>query len=271
MISDVPMSAEKYLVDLECSMLEQSRIDPNRPQSDGWGIGYYEHDLPRVVKSERPVNSEVERFRSAALTARSRIVVSHVRAASNPRGLPRERLISPENSQPFHYGRFLFAHNGTVNLPDEVADLLGDYRAMIRGINDSEIYFWFLVKELAAGRNLSLALINFEDTLRELWNKYSSRHPDKRGPYVGLNVIFADGKRLYAYCRYSKEDERFTSICLRDRPVFQMCYLPGTPFIVASEALTRNGGWLPVKNGQLLVAEARGGAVGHVIEDLRVA
>lgn len=269
MISNVPTSAEKYLVDVECSMLEQSRIDPKRLQSDGWGIGYYAHDLPRVVKSEKPVYSEAERFRSVALAAKSRIVVSHVRAASNPLGLPRERLISPENSQPFHHGRFLFAHNGTVNLPDEVAELLGDYRSMIKGINDSEIYFWFLVKELEAGRNISVALIDFEDTLRELWDKYSSRHPDKKRPYVGLNAIFSDGRKLYAYCRYSEEDERSTSICLRDRPVFQMCYLPGTPFIVASEALTRNGGWSPVKNGQLLMAEAKGGAIDHVIEDLR--
>jgi len=269
MISNVPTKAAMYLVDVECSMLVQSMIDPNRLQSDGWGIGYYTHDLPIVVKSEKPIHSEAERFRSIALAATSRIVISHIRAASNPRGLPRERLISPENSQPFHHGRFIFAHNGTVNLPDEVSELLGDYRVMIKGINDSEIYFWFLVKELEAGRNVSAALLDFEDALLELWDKYSSRHPDKKRPYVGLNAIFSDGRRLYAYCRYDKEDERSTSICLRDRPVFQMCYLAGTPFIVASEALTRNGGWLPIKNGQLLMAEPKDGTIGHVIEDLR--
>jgi len=269
MISNVPSNAAKYLVDVECSMLVQSRIDPNRLQSDGWGIGYYEHGLPHVVKSERPVHSEAERYRSVALAARSRIVLSHIRAASNPRGLPRERLISPENSQPFRHGRFLFAHNGTVNLPDEVAELLGDYGAMVKGINDSEIYFWFLIKELEAGRNASVALLNFEDALRGLWDECSSLHPEKKRPYVGLNAIFSDGTRLYAYCRYAKEDEGSTSICLRDRPVFQMCYLPGTPFIVASEALTRNAGWLPIGNGQLLMAEAKDGTVDYVIEDLR--
>jgi len=268
MISNAPTNAAKYLVDVECSMLVQSRIDPDRLQRDGWGIGYYAHDLPSVVKSEKPVHSEAERYRSVSLAASSRIVISHIRAASNPRGLPRERLISPENSQPFQHGRFLFAHNGTVNLPDEVAELLGDYKAMVKGINDSEIYFWFLVKELEAGRNISAALLDFEDTLRDLWDKCSSRHPDKKRPYVGLNVIFSDGRRLYAYCRYAKEDERSTSICIRDRPVFQMCYLPGIPLVIASEALTRNDGWLPIKNGQLLRAEAKDGTVDYVIEDL---
>jgi predicted glutamine amidotransferase len=266
-ISDTPLSAENYLVDAECSILVQSRIDSSRLQGDGWGIGYYSENKSAVIKSEKPVHSEVGKLRSAALKARSRIIIAHIRAASNPRGLPRERLISPENSQPFNHGRFLFAHNGTINIPDEVAELLGDYRAMVRGINDSEIYFWYLVKQLEAGNEISTALIDFEDTLQDLWGMYSVRHPDKKRPYVGLNAIISDGEKLYAYCRYSKEDERSPSICLRDQPAFQMCYSPGAPLVVASEKITRDG-WLPLRNGQLLIAEQKGTTLEHRVEDL---
>lgn len=268
-ISSSPMSAERYLVDTECSILEQSRSDPERLQSDGWGIGYYEDDLSYVVKSEKPVYSEVGRFRTVASGARSRIVIAHVRAASNPRGLPKERLISQVNSQPFRYGRFLFAHNGTVNLPDEASEHLGYYRTMIEGINDSEIYFWFLVKELEAGGGVPDALVNFENELQELWDVCSYKHPDKKRPYVGLNAIFADGQKLYAYCRYSKEDVGSPSICLRDQPVFQMCYCPGEPFIIASEKLTKGDEWLLMTSGQLLTAEVKDGLVVHRIESLK--
>jgi predicted glutamine amidotransferase len=268
-LSSQPVGAANYLVDAECSLLEQSRIDPKRLQSDGWGVGYYVDGRSQVVKSEKPVYSEVERFRSVASNTKSRIIIAHVRAASNPRGLPKEQLISPVNSQPFSHGRFLFAHNGTINLPDEIAQRLGDYRLMIEGINDSEVYFWFLVKELEAGGNVPDALVNFENELQGLWAEYSCKHPDKKRPYVGLNAVLADGQRLYAYCRYSEEDRRSPSLCLKDQPVFQMCYRPGEPFLIASERLTKSDEWLSLTSGQLLTAEAKDGLIVHRVESLR--
>jgi glutamine amidotransferase len=268
MISSEVSSAERYLVEVECSLLRQSCKDSKRLQSDGWGIGYYIDDLAYTIKSEKPIYSEVEKYRSIAFQTRSKIILAHIRRASNPKGLPREKLISIENSQPFSYRNILFSHNGTINIPDEISELLGEYKQMIKGVNDSEIYFWFLVKSLEEGKNVPTTLKNFEDMLQNLWLKHSQKHPDKRRPYVGLNIIMSDGKKLYAYCRYSEEDDISRSICFQDQPVFQMCYLRGNPIVVASEKMTKEDDWLLLENGQLLIAEVEGSIVRDRIEKI---
>ncbi|MGQ9514284.1 MAG: class II glutamine amidotransferase [Thermoproteota archaeon] len=266
MISSEATSAERYLVEVECSLLRQSNKDSKRLQSDGWGIGYYIDRSAYTVRSERPVYSDVDRYRSVVFQTRSRIIVAHIRKVSNPKGLPRDILLSITNSQPFSYGNILFAHNGTINIPDEVAQHLGKYRRMIKGVNDSEIYFWFLVRSLEGGERVPVALKNFEETLQKLWLEHSHKHPDKKRPYVGLNIVMSDGEKLYAYCRYSEEDDSSRSICFRDQPVFKMCYLRGNPLVVASEKMTKEDEWIFLESGQLLMAEVEGSTVRDRVE-----
>lgn len=82
-----------------------------------------------------------------------------------PRGLPSEMLIGLENTQPFSWGRYVFAHNGTLYVPDEAAILLGDYRRLVRGANDSEVYFALLVKETEENGDVVEALRAIEEAL----------------------------------------------------------------------------------------------------------
>lgn len=145
-------NARKHLLEDPCSVYVQSKVDPSRLQSDGWGIGFYIDGVPKVIRSEKPVYTEYEKFASAVQIASSRAVLAHVRRASNPRGLPREQLISIENSQPFSYKKYIFVHNGTISIPDEVAKRLGEWKGRLRGLNDSEVYFWYVVKEMTNGR-----------------------------------------------------------------------------------------------------------------------
>jgi len=119
-------NANKYLLEDPCSLYAQSKKDPKRLQGDGWGIGFYKNEDPILIKSEKPIYMDYEDFSSAVQQARSRIIIAHIRRASNPRGLPREKIISKENSQPFMYGKYIFAHNGTITIPDEVAETLGE-------------------------------------------------------------------------------------------------------------------------------------------------
>ena len=100
MLSVDALNAEKYLVEDECSLFAQSKADPKRLQGDGWGIGYYVNDAPVLVKSPKPVYTEFDRFVSVVKGVTSKLIVAHIRSASNPKGLPREKIISIENSQP---------------------------------------------------------------------------------------------------------------------------------------------------------------------------
>jgi len=255
-------SAGKYLLEDPCSLFVQSNSSPNRLQGDGWGIGYYSKGATQIIRSEKPVYDEGETYASAVRNACSRIVLAHVRRASNPRGLPRERMIGVENSQPFGYNGYLFAHNGTITIPDELAETLGDWRKNIKGQNDSEVYFWYIVKQTAGGASFSVAIEKLRETLSELWTKSREKHRDKTRPYIGLNALFTDGEKLYAYCKYDKEDEAARSLCLADQPVFQMCYLLSpSRLIVSSEKTNREDKWRPLESGRLLTGWLEGNKV----------
>lgn len=261
MLSAKTTNTSRYLLDDPCSIYAQSNVDPNRRQGDGWGIGFYMDNIPKAIKSEKPVYVEHEKFASAVQAANSRIVIAHVRRASNPRGLPRERLISVENSQPFSHDRYVFVHNGTIRIPDEVADCLGEWKSMIKGVNDSEVYFWYITRHMVECATFPEAMRRFQDDLSVLWQSAKKKSTYDR-PYVGLNVLFSDGKALHAYCKYDREDESEVSICLKDEPVLQMSYLSDpTRLIVASEKTNHEEKWRALKSGELLTGQTVGGNI----------
>jgi predicted glutamine amidotransferase len=263
MISVKPSNASKYLMDDPCSLYAQSKADPRRPQGDGWGVGFYINGSLKTIKSEKSIFEEHERFRSTVENINSNIIVAHIRRASNPRGLPREKLLSIENSQPFSYKNYVFAHNGVINLPDEMAALLGDWQLNIRGLNDSEIYFWYIMKEIFQGRSVLEALRNFQRDLFRVWLENRDKHPDKERPFIGLNIIFSDGEKLYAYCKYDeKKDGRASSLCYGDQPAMQMTYIHSPEkLVVSSEKTNLEENWQPLVSGQIIIGQIVNGKV----------
>lgn len=203
-VSLAPRTASDYLAEAPRSLLRQSRARPADLQQDGWGLAYFPAPgRARVRKSPLPVFDEAPRFVLAASRARSRVVIGHIRAASNPRGVAPKRLISLLNTQPFTDGRWAFCHNGTLQIPDEVAKLLGPYRSRVESLNDSEVYFWQLRKFIdAKGGDVAAAL---KACARETWGVWAacrSRYPKKKAPYTGLNALVSDGRGLYALSHY---------------------------------------------------------------------
>ncbi|MCS7120560.1 MAG: class II glutamine amidotransferase [Nitrososphaerota archaeon] len=268
MFSITPTSAAKYLVEDPCSLYVQSMCDKERLQSDGWGIGYYTESGICLHVSEKPVYEETEKFFKTAANAISRIIIAHVRRASNPRELPRHMLISKENSQPFRFENYLFAHNGTITIPDEVAENLGEWKCRVRGVNDSEIYFWYIIKEMKNGASFAEALTKFENDLSDIWNRNRHKYPNKERPFIGLNTVFSDGQNLYAYCRYHEIDVKNRSICFGDQPSLQMSYLNlGELVVIASEKTNREK-WDNLRSGELLTATVEGGEVKVAIQSI---
>lgn len=269
MLSVETSNARKFLLEDSCSLYVQSKVDQKHLQSDGWGIGFYTGGIAQVIKSEKPVYLEYERFSSAVQTADSRLILAHIRRASNPRGLPRNELISPENSQPFAYENYLFGHNGTICIPDEVRRCLGEWKRIVKGVNDSEVYFWYIIKEMESGATFEEAIENFQRTLSGLWQKNHEKYPDKDSPYIVLNVIFSDGERLYAYCKYDKKDEAARSLCFKDQPAPQMSYLlEPTRLVVTSERTNREDRWRPLQSGQLLTGKVSGKTVNVNLQEI---
>ena len=167
-------------VDLRFSLLEGPKTlkDLSEQHKDGWGLGWYEGGSPKVVKEPRKA-AESPKYEQTSAEASSRIFVAHVRRATQGGN-------TPHNCHPFKWGRWLFAHNGTVNR-DQLLNLLNkEHRDAIRGETDSEVYFHWILQTIEHEGDV---VNGIKVALRAVRN---FRHS-------GLNFILSDGERLYAF------------------------------------------------------------------------
>ncbi len=141
--SSVQSGAHRSLVEAENSLLQQAQY-----HRDGWGIGYYIGRDAYIIKSEAGAH-DCERFRLASSRLQSHAFVVHVRRATVGE---KDYL----NSHPFRFGRWIFAHNGTLEGFDKLKPWVLDNIAeshlpLIFGTTDSEHLFHYLLT--AMGRN----------------------------------------------------------------------------------------------------------------------
>jgi predicted glutamine amidotransferase len=254
--------AEPWLLGTGRCLLNQSSVTDEEAQTDGWGVGWFNDR--RGIHLERGIGgasspSEVERFRRAARSAHGPLAIAHLRKASNPMGLPKERLIALENSQPFAYESTMFAHNGMIPFPRQTRALLGEYEAMVRGVNDSEVLFWLLIRHLETAPDPVQA---FDGVVKDLVRVWRENGSPVGGPYSGLNVVFSRGpNELWAFCQYL--GEHGTGLLDRTRPYYQMAYLTDAKqLVVGSEPFdsTRTD-WRNLPNGHYLYAQSSHGLV----------
>lgn len=249
-------------------MLAQSHWDKKHLQKDGWGIASWQMAEGRfkIVKSEKSVFKEKEKFKRAAQSTKSKIILAHIRHASNPKKIPRKKLISLKNCQPFVYRNLAFAHNGTLNIPDAVAETLGEYKERICGTNDSEVLFWLFVKiyfsviaspppridgriQLYFWQKVFSRMVQ---EIKRIWNSIPKRKRKFSSPFRGLNCIASDGETLAAQCWYEKAEGK--SLCGQNRPYFEMCYnILLDRVAVASEPMEDSKNWKALPNKHLLI------------------
>jgi predicted glutamine amidotransferase len=272
-----PMDLESHLVSSETSLLAQSNAYDKRIQGDGWGLGCYpETGKPGLDLSTGAIFEEKARFSAAVGKASGPVVIGHIREASNPMNLPRDRLLRIENQQPFTDGKWIFAHNGTLKLPAETLGKMGRYKDMMRGQNDSEVFFWLLMSRLEKTRSVREALAGSLKTIMEAWEEApAEKREEARVPYVSLNFMLTDGKKLYAVCKYDghrpKHQDNWLIAVDPPRPLLEMCYRlepGGKCLVVASERTEPGGEWVPLRDGSLLTASLAGGKVKLKVEKL---
>src|SRR4051812_14334319 len=125
-----------WLLDAPDSLSDQSHMQP-----DGTGLGWFDEDgLPFVDKAPIPA-FEDEAFWREARAVESQSFLAHVRFASTG-GL------SPQNTHPFEQHGRLFAHNGVIEDLPKLADEVGDYRELVAGETDSELFFALVTKRI---------------------------------------------------------------------------------------------------------------------------
>lgn len=176
-----------------------------RCNPDGWGMGWYHEGVPRVYKEGDSALKSGE-FDTRSKETSSNIFICHVRNAT--KGRP-----SRENSHPFAFEKWLFAHNGSICNPEGLRRRLCQrHDAAIEGETDSEVYFHWLLQ-------------NIENKDGDVRTGITASVAGLEG-FTALNLILSDGDRLYAYRNAA-----------RNQDYYSLLYLERDPQVAAPETL----------------------------------
>ena len=138
--SDRPVTADLWLLDAPYSLLNQSRFN-----ADGTGLGWIDEEgRPQIRK--RPVAAfESEAFTDFATTLRSRAMLAHLRLSSGSGHCD-------ENTHPFLQDGILSAHNGVLQITEEMRQRVAERGAAhhVLGATDSEWMAALITGEVAA-------------------------------------------------------------------------------------------------------------------------
>ena len=222
-LADSHRTACEPLCSAENALRTQSHLHPH-----GWGIAWYGERGPRVRRGVMAAHAD-EDFVRAGKTARSRIVLAHVRDASVGR-------VAIENTHPFVEGRWVFAHNGTVARYKRsrvvrealLAAISPPRRERLRGDTDSERCFQLFLSrlDLRAGRGRA-TLADVRTALAES---------------VALVRAIADRGELRSTLNFLVSDGRLLCACRHGKPLHvSVAAGGGHLFAVASEPIGRTG------------------------------
>jgi glutamine amidotransferase len=166
-----PVSVASLVLEPANALLVQS-YSPRRQShgllnADGWGVGFFDADVPRRWRSAAPLWSDAS-FASVAPALHSGCVVAAVRSATV--GMP----VESSASAPFTDGTWLLSHNGMVDRGVLPAS---------RGVEST------VDSALLAARIFAEGLDRLADTVVSVGTA---------DPTARLNVLAADGSRLLA-------------------------------------------------------------------------
>jgi predicted glutamine amidotransferase len=208
-----PLSIRHELVEAENPLIRQSE-----EHDSGWGMAVYRRADgldPRLVRFPSAAHTDGEFLEATSLEGR--IFNVHVRRATMG-GL------TPENTHPFCLGSYSFSHNGTILRYPRLLEEPGVRQP--DGDTDSEAFF-----------NLLMACYDSGHPIESL--RRTVRFSVEHSPFSGLNFLFSDGDRLFAY----------------RLGLFELHWLhrPGQ-LVVASEKITDES-WHTVQQDVLLVVD----------------
>ncbi|WP_339764733.1 class II glutamine amidotransferase [uncultured Hoeflea sp.] len=190
MSANEPTRVECSLVHAQNALMQQSEQDAEGlMHGHGWGVADYRDGVP-LIEKQTWAAFHGEHFKKAAARVYAHTVIAHVRRAT-------VGGTAIENTHPFHNGKWIFAHNGTIPHFLDVRDRMMPeidpmYRNDIKGTTDSEHVFYYL---------LSLHLRHPDVGLRELVAiginrlRHWSQEVDPEAG-IGLNIVLTDGSAL---------------------------------------------------------------------------
>ena len=140
--SGSPIRLEELLVKRDRSLIDQSlhsRQGATTTNGDGFGVGWYDGETPRLYRSIHPAWND-RNLRELAAGISSPLFFSHIRAATGT-------AVQETNTHPFRHGRWLWMHNGVIRefarMRRELVLAVDDSLfTSIEGTTDSETMFY---------------------------------------------------------------------------------------------------------------------------------
>lgn len=133
------------------------------PPVDSWGLGFHQGGEVLLQRRPRPADGPLD-FYQLLGDLRSDVLVGHMRRAT-------VGLVKHENTHPFRFRQWIFAHHGTVggsadrfaSSRDRILGHIPDFlRRNIRGETDSEHLFHLFLAQLHRAGKLDDALVPSE-------------------------------------------------------------------------------------------------------------
>jgi glutamine amidotransferase len=210
-----PVSIRHELLEAENPLIRQSE-----EHDSGWGMAVYERAdgaEPELLRFAEAAHADREFL--DATDRRGRIFNAHVRRATMGE-------LALQNTHPFCLGSYTLGHNGTIV---RYPRLLQPGMRPPEGDTDSEHLFNLLMHDFDPG-----------SPVRSL--RATMQRAVECSPFSGLNILFSDGERLFAY----------------RLGLFELHWLarPGQ-LLVASEQVTGEDGWHSVQQDVLLTLDPR--------------
>lgn len=250
-----PTRVECGLVHAQNALMVQGQGDAEGlVHGHGWGVADYPDGVP-VVERQTWAAWHGEHFAKAAARTYARTAVAHVRRATvGPAHL--------DNTHPFVFGRYIFAHNGTLPAFEALRHRLLEatdpvHRNHIQGQTDSEHVFMYLMTLWSHRPQLSL-LDTVVEGLTQIMSWCEAVAPGRK---VGLNIVLTDGDQLIA-SRLNR------SLWMLSRAAPHRCELCGRShvqheagtryrsFEVASEPVSHDEPWQRVPNATVFAIKA---------------
>ena len=208
-----PISVRHDLLEAVNPLVRQSE-----EHDSGWGMSVYKRadgEEPKCLRFPEAAFEDDDFV--GATEMRGRIFNVHVRRATMG-GL------TPENTHPFCLGPYSFCHNGTLM---RYPKLLEPDVMKPKGETDSEAFFNFLMRDFDDG-----------DPTRCL--RQAVRTLIERSPFSGINFLFSDGAKLYAY----------------KLGIFELHWAARDgSLVVSSERITKGDAWHSVQDDVLLLLD----------------
>lgn len=154
----------------------------------GWGVAVWSESEGWAIEKAPVRAQDCARFRACALRP-GNLVLAHVRQRTvGPQGV--------ENTHPFAHGRWVFAHNGTIEaLPWLRAQTCPGRQGRCLGQTDSELFFAYLQCALEAAGVLDAPASERTDAvIRGALDRCLAQER-----FGAINFVLTDGETLYAH------------------------------------------------------------------------